>query len=665
MDKNLLNPGVVPIRALLAGIEVVGDLKKKRQASFAIVSIDDEKIAKSEKKSEPAPQWEWKDLEFRFHPSSKIKIVIYRESRTRIDFAKHLAGQYTGKVSELLNNDATFDLKDEHGAEVTSKSKIKINLCLVPESKDTFEIFMKSVDDNISHMKSGVLASAGNTLILGGLGTVLQLTKSIMDAVAGTHPILGASWSVMSAVYTAVQQTEILDDSVRALADTLRETLGIAKEKPDLLLIKGTDNVIEEIGRTSLKVASLIHEYTRLPFPFRAAKFQLSDDMKSRIAQCQQTCDDLKQKFDRRVNMDTNLQLKIIKDDQLARDIQKWLDAPDSSRNYNDARKKHQKDTCSWFLDGERFREFQERADFLWIKGKELYSGVWEDYPMGRALDAQKDLQLHDKLIRSLISQLWVQCDGIPATLVELYNQHGHGNQQPSTNSLENILYNIINGMHSTYVIIDSLDECIERGETLVWIKGIQTPKISTLHMMVMSRPEPDINEILQTLDERSVDLAEESESDIMIYLEQQLLALATQWDRETRDFIKLTLAGSADGIIVTYGFQVPMGRVTARKQVVTLPKGLHETYDQILLKVNEMDHTDTQTFLRWLCFAVRPLRLSEIAEAISVHFDPENDPHFSPSHRYWNNQDVLKKCSGLIDESEVYYLLKNTMTQP
>jgi hypothetical protein len=104
--------------------------------------------------------------------------VIYRESRTRLDFAKHLAGQYTGKVSELLNNgdhifclhcggnlihvDATFDLKDDHGAQVTSKSKIKINLCLVPESKDTFEIFMKSVDDNIFLMKSGVLASASN-----------------------------------------------------------------------------------------------------------------------------------------------------------------------------------------------------------------------------------------------------------------------------------------------------------------------------------------------------------------------------------------------------------------------------------------------------------------------------------------------------------------------
>jgi predicted Fe-Mo cluster-binding NifX family protein len=41
----------------------VGDLKKKRLASFAIVSVDDGEIAKSEKKSEPAPQWEWKDLE--------------------------------------------------------------------------------------------------------------------------------------------------------------------------------------------------------------------------------------------------------------------------------------------------------------------------------------------------------------------------------------------------------------------------------------------------------------------------------------------------------------------------------------------------------------------------------------------------------------------------
>ncbi|KAF9473218.1 hypothetical protein BDN70DRAFT_789887, partial [Pholiota conissans] len=61
--------------------------------------------------------------------------------------------------------------------------------------------------------------------------------------------------------------------------------------------------------------------------------------------------------------------LKIIKDDQLADKIWKWLSAPDSSKNYNEAREKYQADTCAWFLNGERFHHFLERPDFIWIKG--------------------------------------------------------------------------------------------------------------------------------------------------------------------------------------------------------------------------------------------------------------------------------------------------------
>jgi hypothetical protein len=60
------------------------------------------------------------------------------------------------------------------------------------------------------------------------------------------------------------------------LVESLREMLGIAKEYPDLLLIKGTTNVIEEIGRTSLRVASLIHEYTRQTF---ISKLKITTDV--------------------------------------------------------------------------------------------------------------------------------------------------------------------------------------------------------------------------------------------------------------------------------------------------------------------------------------------------------------------------------------------------
>ena len=114
--------------------------------------------------------------------------------------------------------------------------------------------------------------------------------------------------------------------------------LGVAQAHPDLLVIEGTTNVIEEIGRTSLRIASLIHEYTRLPsisklmsslidpvvfimvgLIGRTLTSQLSDDMKSQVAQCQKCCDDLKQKFNTRLNIEIEAVVKEIKGDSMYR----------------------------------------------------------------------------------------------------------------------------------------------------------------------------------------------------------------------------------------------------------------------------------------------------------------------------------------------------------
>ena len=53
--------------------------------------------------------------------------------------------------------------------------------------------------------------------------------------------------------------------------------------------------------------------------------------------------------------------------------IRHWLGAPDSSKNKNEARDKRQVDTCAWFLEGERFRMWQENSEFLWVKGKRKF----------------------------------------------------------------------------------------------------------------------------------------------------------------------------------------------------------------------------------------------------------------------------------------------------
>ena len=118
----------------------------------------------------------------------------------------------------------------------------------------------------------------------------------------------------------------------------------------------------------------------------RVVRNQLSDSMKTRIESCHKSCADLMQKFDRRVGMDTNCQVRGIKDDQLgmglsvlmiicnnlstlAEKICKWLCAPDSSRNYNAACELRQENTCTWLIDEERFFEWQKKPGFLWIRG--------------------------------------------------------------------------------------------------------------------------------------------------------------------------------------------------------------------------------------------------------------------------------------------------------
>ena len=106
--------------------------------------------------------------------------------------------------------------------------------------------------------------------------------------------------------------------------------LATAATVPDLRVIPGSTDVIVDISRQSLRVASLIHEYTNLSFAGHSllfpVKFQVSNcvtilftertikiisgDLKSRIETCQKGCASLKDRFSIGVHVDTNIQVK-------------------------------------------------------------------------------------------------------------------------------------------------------------------------------------------------------------------------------------------------------------------------------------------------------------------------------------------------------------------
>ena len=76
------------------------------------------------------------------------------------------------------------------------------------------------------------------------------------------------------------------------------------------------------------------------------------------------------------------------------------------------------------------------------------------------------------------------------------------------------------------------------------------------------------------------------------------------------------------------------------------LPKGLFATYDRILENVDKTDVEFAQKALSWLLVSVRPLRLTEVVEAIAIDVPSrrlDRDSTFN------DEQDLLETCSSLV----------------
>jgi len=87
--------------------------------------------------------------------------------------------------------------------------------------------------------------------------------------------------------------------------------------------------------------------------------------------------------------------------------------------------------------------------------------------------------------------------------------------------------------------------------------------------------------------------------------------------------------------------------------QLKNLPEGLDDIYKRILKAIDGKYHADTLTFLQWLAFSRRPMAIEEVAEAVTVDFDLDDGPIFTPTKRYTDPRDVLARCSSLVNESE------------
>ncbi|KAF7968340.1 hypothetical protein HWV62_30929 [Athelia sp. TMB] len=372
--------------------------------------------------------------------------------------------------------------------------------------------------------------------------------------------------------------------------------------------------------------------------------------------------------------------LNLIHDEQKKRDINNWMAAPDTSPNYKAAREKHQQGTGSWFVGGSVFEEWKAHPDsVLWLHGRPgcgktiLCSSAIENvklscknkgsvgyaYYFFDGTSAQSKLAAYESLIRSLIMQFSDRLDGIHPALAGLYDAEDKGRHQPLIGSLEGILPELIKSFPASYIIIDALDECAEQRRLLKWIQTIILQTSGVLHLLVTSRPEPDIQNSLRSLPKaQEIDVANwEVSDDIRDYINVRL-AEVDGWSEPQKELVRAALSRGAGGVFrwVALLFDELLAErclstSELQQRLSTLPKDLNEAYMKIIKKSPRP--ADVIRFLQWIIFGQQEFTAKELAEVALINFGNGGEalPFCDSSRRYSSPDDVLRACSGLVVE--------------
>ncbi|KAJ5772187.1 hypothetical protein N7520_002716 [Penicillium odoratum] len=354
-----------------------------------------------------------------------------------------------------------------------------------------------------------------------------------------------------------------------------------------------------------------------------------------------------------------------------------WLSPSDTSINLNEALKKRQEGTGSWFLKCEPFQEWKTgKNQSLWLHGipgcgKPILSATTIDH-LNQTATAESssvildfffdftdtDKQSLNKLIRSLISQLYSRCPDSRLELDEVFSSHGNGNRQPTEKALFEVFSTMLNQIKTVQIVIDALDECVTRKDLLLWIEGLISLKHSGLYLLVTSRREEEIESGLQHFihDGGIIPLQQDLvNADIRTYVHQRLLdgrgfeRWSSHPDVQRKIEIELMLKANEMFRWAACQLDVLQDCINIElleKSLQRLPKTLEETYGRILAGISESHREYAVRLLQFLTYSERPLTIEEAVDVMAINLN--RDPSFDPARRMPNPREIVRFCSSL-----------------
>ncbi|KAF2261745.1 hypothetical protein CC78DRAFT_583261 [Lojkania enalia] len=370
-----------------------------------------------------------------------------------------------------------------------------------------------------------------------------------------------------------------------------------------------------------------------------------------------------------------SIPLRTFQDTSLAK-LRTWVagwPTPDPYTFHWKAKKRRLAGTGQWFLCCEEYLLWKKEANFSWLFGipgcgkSVLSSGVIDDLEGHCQNDPDNVLAFfyfdfndaHSQdptvMIASVIKQLSSHCLKISEGVAKFYTSCDNGTRQPSPSACLDMLKMIIEEFSHVYIVLDALDECRDRKELLEILTTLSNWNLENLHVIVASRQERDIEEVLARLvSQRNFIRLKSSEvdKDIEAYVEHRLAHSKWKKDAALCQEIQKELSQKSRGMFRWASCQMDslsrcLNKLQLRRSLKTLPRTLYETYERILLSIDEEHSQYALRMLDWLAFSSRPMYLDEIAEIVAI--DPDREPGYHPDEKLEDPYDALTICGSLV----------------
>ncbi|KAJ7453730.1 ankyrin repeat-containing domain protein [Mycena latifolia] len=328
--------------------------------------------------------------------------------------------------------------------------------------------------------------------------------------------------------------------------------------------------------------------------------------------------------------------------------------------------------TGEWFLADAEFRDWESSTQrILWCRGM---PGAGKTVLVSMVvnhlrLQSQKTntavacMYLNHKEIEmqtpaNLLASLWKQLvvgKPMPPAVHKLHEDHHERGTRPSPDEVLKILHLAIGEYSKVYLIVDALDEYPEapRLKLLEYLSMAMTAP--TVKLMLTSRPHITLDSFFPG--RRTLDI-DTTENDIRQYIDARIqksprLSKHVRTRPDLSEEIKSRILSNVKGMFLLAKLHLDSlstkNTVKAvRDALSSLPKDLDRTYDEAMERIehqNEDDRKLAHSVLTWVAYAVRPLLIEELREALAIDpgaesIDPDN---------LLDTDIILSVCAGLV----------------